>query len=468
MRGRLPPAEACALLAPVAEQLATWHAAGHTHGGVQPATVLPFEVPPLAGPLPTAASTAPEGPSGAAADVYSLGTVLHELVAEEPPFGTGDAAELARRHREQPPPVLPLPDPLAALLAEMLAKDPRARPPADAVAHRLRALADELDGLPALRGPVPVFTPPPMRQPDPAASSPASSPAASPAAELSPPGELPPPAEPERLLRPLLALAGAAPVKVVIPALALAAAVATVLLWQRGTGAPLVRDLTSAQGEASPSPSPMTVPPFPTASPTARRTPSPPAPTTVAAVRTTATQVPVVNPAGSRPPAVRPSARPSPRPTPSPSARPVQPGPIPPPATKVESGRTCGPIQSRPLSVQGQHVVIETVACIARHKEGGVVASTFVREQPGDQHIAYSSMLLWAQVREGGRVHEQVCDVSAGFQTSASDAYWGRCSLLVDATPKGADGEGFVRWSTPDGGTGQTDPDGTATSPALA
>jgi tetratricopeptide (TPR) repeat protein len=93
---------------------------------------------------------APEQSTGAQVgppcDLYSLGVSLFELAAGQVPFREGD---VAKQHRYSPPPdpreLAPdLPDALAELVLELLAKRPDARPDAGAARARLEAIAAQL------------------------------------------------------------------------------------------------------------------------------------------------------------------------------------------------------------------------------------------------------------------------------------------------------------------------------------
>ena len=87
-----------------------------------------------------------------AADLYSAGIVLYEMLAGRTPFGGGPPLAVLLRQAEEPPPLIPgLPPRLWAYLESLLAKDPAARPASAArAADMLLALEPELAGLPPL------------------------------------------------------------------------------------------------------------------------------------------------------------------------------------------------------------------------------------------------------------------------------------------------------------------------------
>ncbi|MFG2906055.1 protein kinase [Kitasatospora sp. NPDC048286] len=142
------------------------------------------------------------------ADLYALGCVLVELFTGARPFGGDSTPVLMYRHlNEVPPPLDPaqfgLPPQVAGLVAELLAKDPAARP-ADArtVERRLAELAGWQGGQAAAPVPVPVPAvverPAPMVPPPPSAPPVVPAPAAPPAVPPAVPAPAPvvPPAVP--------------------------------------------------------------------------------------------------------------------------------------------------------------------------------------------------------------------------------------------------------------------------------
>lgn len=107
--------------------------------GVATSTGAEFSQITRTGQIPgTARYMAPElftgAPASRSADLYSVGCLLYELLAGTPPFASPSIAEEVVRIATEPPPPLPddVPEDLATLVEELLAKDPAQRP-ADAI-----------------------------------------------------------------------------------------------------------------------------------------------------------------------------------------------------------------------------------------------------------------------------------------------------------------------------------------------
>jgi serine/threonine protein kinase len=167
--GALPPLEAAGIAAAVADGRDVAHRAGIIHRDVKPSNVMlaagggvkvmdfgiaaAWEVHSATGQqlAATASYVAPErikgGRASPAADLYSLGVVLYEMLTGRPPFLADTAEQLLRAQLEAAPrPVRDLvfwvPPEIAAACEAALAKDPADRPAsAGALATRLRAAA---------------------------------------------------------------------------------------------------------------------------------------------------------------------------------------------------------------------------------------------------------------------------------------------------------------------------------------
>jgi eukaryotic-like serine/threonine-protein kinase len=171
-RGRLPPDEARELAAQAASGLAHAHAAGLVHRDVKPQNLIlrrdgtvkiaDFGIARAAAEttsltmagtvLGTAAYLAPEQALGekvtAAADVYSLGAVLYELLTGRPPFQFESLADLAdQQQRMEITPVRELapdvPPELEDVVMRCLARNPAYRPASAGEPARLLSGGEE-------------------------------------------------------------------------------------------------------------------------------------------------------------------------------------------------------------------------------------------------------------------------------------------------------------------------------------
>jgi CheY-like chemotaxis protein len=179
--GRLTPRRSTEILAPVCHALAAAHAAGIIHRDIKPSNIflhqtesgevpkiLDFGIAKITGAaalgqnltvdgslLGTPAYMAPErfrrGHYGPKSDVYSVGTVLYEMLSGRLPFvpsSPDPLALVAMQTEEEPPPLRPqCPDispALEALVRTTLDKDPAVRPTAELLARRLAKVATEL------------------------------------------------------------------------------------------------------------------------------------------------------------------------------------------------------------------------------------------------------------------------------------------------------------------------------------
>jgi len=164
--GPLPAARAARLGAGIARGLAAIHREGIVHRDLKPHNVLVApqdhaviadfgiarrdgatrltQTGQLAGtPLYMAPELFLGEPAAAPADVYSLGTILFELLTGSVPFPAEDALTAITAIRERPTPRLPapVPEPLADLVHRLLGKEPEARPTASEAAGALEGVA---------------------------------------------------------------------------------------------------------------------------------------------------------------------------------------------------------------------------------------------------------------------------------------------------------------------------------------
>jgi hypothetical protein len=171
--GPMSLAEACGIAEQLCRALAQAHAQHIVHRDVKPGNVListrgqvkvgDFGVARLADAGSEGASTtlagtprymAPEQaqgrPATPATDVYSVGVILYEMLAGQPPFPGSSPVELALRHLQDPPPPLgsSIPKELRSIVERALAKEPGDRyVDAGAMARALAAARETVRGV---------------------------------------------------------------------------------------------------------------------------------------------------------------------------------------------------------------------------------------------------------------------------------------------------------------------------------
>ena len=172
-RGPLPADQVRSVLGQCALALGVAHAATLVHRDVKPANILvredglvkltDFGIARAADAsghtragdlLGTPAYLSPEQalgrPATGASDLYALGVVGHEMLTGAKPFDKPTPIATAMSHLHEPPPPLPddVPEDLAGVIEDLLAKDPHERPEnARAVAVRLGLADHEIMGL---------------------------------------------------------------------------------------------------------------------------------------------------------------------------------------------------------------------------------------------------------------------------------------------------------------------------------
>ncbi len=197
-QGRIAPEQASSILSQAALGLQAAHDGGVIHRDIKPANIIirrdgvvkltDFGISRAVDAVPitrtgevmgTAQYISPEQATGQsigpASDIYSLGVVAYEMVTGKRPFDESSPVATAMAHVQEPPPPLPpdVPEPLATVIMQCLAKSPQGRPPSAGEVARIltsggssaaNLLATQKLTSPMATRAIPA-TPPPVRSP---------------------------------------------------------------------------------------------------------------------------------------------------------------------------------------------------------------------------------------------------------------------------------------------------------------
>lgn len=169
-RGPVPLPEAVDIILPIAEAMAYAHARGVVHRDLKPANIIMSGRGPivmdlgiakdldgigmtttysfLGTPLYAAPETQHTTTTGPAADRYSLGVILFELIAGRPPYLGETPFAVLDQHRSAPVPDIqtfcPVPPTMERLLRRLLDKEPEQRPEDGELISKLQQIRNEL------------------------------------------------------------------------------------------------------------------------------------------------------------------------------------------------------------------------------------------------------------------------------------------------------------------------------------